>query len=115
MPASRTASIQRKTGETEISLTLNLDGSGQVKVETGVGFFDHMLTLLGKHALFDLEVTARGDLQVDDHHTVEDVGICLGQALTKALGDKKGITRYGSIILPIVRTRLGRRVTALPL
>lgn len=104
MSAPRTASIQRKTGETDVSLSLNLDGTGKVKVDTGVGFFDHMLTLLGKHALFDLEVEAKGDLEVDFHHTVEDVGICLGQTLLKALGDKQGITRYGSIILPMEET-----------
>jgi len=103
MPA-RTASLKRKTAETEIALALNLDGSGQVNVKTGVGFFDHMLTLLAKHALFDLDVTAKGDLHVDQHHTVEDVGICLGQALLKALGDKAGIVRYGSITLPMEET-----------
>jgi imidazoleglycerol-phosphate dehydratase len=102
--SGRTATIDRKTAETEVSLSLNLDGAGHVKVQTGVGFFDHMLTLLGKHGLFDLEVTARGDLDVDQHHTVEDVGICLGQALVKALGNKAGITRYGSIILPMEET-----------
>jgi imidazoleglycerol-phosphate dehydratase len=104
MSAGRQASIERKTAETEISLSLNLDGAGHVKVQTGVGFFDHMLTLLGKHGLFDLEVTARGDLDVDAHHTVEDVGICLGQTLAKSLGDKAGITRYGSITLPMEDT-----------
>jgi imidazoleglycerol-phosphate dehydratase len=101
---SRTASLKRKTAETDIALTLNLDGSGQVNVNTGVGFFDHMLTLLAKHALFDLDVKAQGDLHVDQHHTVEDVGICLGQALLKALGDKAGIVRYGSMTLPMEET-----------
>ena len=101
MSAPRSASIQRKTAETDIALTLALDGSGQVQVATGVGFFDHMLTLLAKHGLFDLTVDAKGDLHVDQHHTVEDVGICFGQALARALGDKAGITRYGSITLPI--------------
>jgi imidazoleglycerol-phosphate dehydratase len=104
MPATRSFSLSRKTAETEIALSLNLDGTGKVNVNTGVGFFDHMLTLLGKHALFDLEVTAKGDLHVDSHHTVEDVGICLGQALNKALGDKAGIVRYGSITLPMEET-----------
>lgn len=100
----RTATIHRKTNETEISLTLNLDGSGAAEVTTGVGFFDHMLTLLAKHALFDLTVRAKGDLQVDQHHTVEDTGICFGQALAQALGDKSGIVRYGSMTLPMEET-----------
>jgi imidazoleglycerol-phosphate dehydratase len=100
----RTASIKRRTGETSIELTLNLDGTGQAHIETGVGFFDHMLTLLAKHALFDLSVQAEGDLEVDQHHTVEDVGICLGKALAQALGDKKGITRYGSKTIPMEET-----------
>jgi len=101
---SRTASIQRKTAETEIELRLELDGTGQAAVSTGIGFFDHMLTLLAKHGLFDLEVNAQGDLDVDAHHTVEDVGICLGKTLAEALGDKAGITRYGSITLPMEET-----------
>jgi imidazoleglycerol-phosphate dehydratase len=100
----RTASITRRTAETSIELTLNLDGTGQAHVETGVGFFDHMLTLLAKHALFDLSVRAEGDLEVDQHHTVEDVGICLGKALAQALGDKKGITRYGGKTIPMEET-----------
>lgn len=99
--AARTASLTRRTSETEISIRLDLDGSGQVKTDTGVGFFDHMLTALGRHALFDLEITARGDLHVDDHHTVEDVGIVLGQLILQALGDKRGITRYGQALLPM--------------
>jgi imidazoleglycerol-phosphate dehydratase len=101
---SRTATIHRKTAETDISLTLDLDGTGVAKVNTGVGFFDHMLTLLARHGLFDLTVKAKGDLQVDQHHTVEDVGICLGQALAEAVGDKKGINRYGSMTLPMEET-----------
>ncbi len=92
---SRNASIKRDTKETKINLTLDLDGTGNVLVETGVGFFDHMLDLLGKHSLIDLNIEARGDLHVDQHHTVEDVGIVIGQALEKAVGDKKGIYRYG--------------------
>lgn len=104
MPAPRTATINRLTGETEISLTLNLDGTGIAEIETGVGFFDHMLTLLAKHALFDLRIKAIGDLHVDHHHTVEDTGICLGQALREAVGDKRGIYRYGSMTLPMEDT-----------
>jgi imidazoleglycerol-phosphate dehydratase len=100
----RTATIQRKTAETDIQLTLNIDGSGVAQVETGIGFFDHMLTLLAKHGLFDLTVVARGDLHVDFHHTVEDVGICLGKALAEALGNKQGIVRYGSKTLPMEET-----------
>ena len=101
---SRTATINRKTKETDISLTLNLDGTGESDIATGVGFFDHMLTLFAKHGLFDLTVKADGDLEVDQHHTVEDTGICLGQALLKAVGDKAGITRYGSMTLPMEET-----------
>jgi imidazoleglycerol-phosphate dehydratase len=101
---SRTAVIQRKTKETEIELELNLDGTGQARVATGVGFFDHMLELLARHGAFDLRVTAKGDLHVDQHHTVEDVGICFGQALKQALGDKSGIRRYGHFTLPMEET-----------
>ena len=101
---SRTASIQRKTNETEIYLELNLDGSGQADVKTGVGFLDHMLELLAKHGAFDLRVAARGDLHVDQHHTVEATGICLGQAFREALGDKAGIRRYGHFTLPMEET-----------
>ena len=101
---SRTATITRTTKETDISLTLNLDGTGESDIATGVGFFDHMLTLFAKHGLFDLTVRADGDLEVDQHHTVEDTGICLGQALLKAVGDKAGITRYGSMTLPMEET-----------
>ncbi|MEW4530372.1 imidazoleglycerol-phosphate dehydratase HisB [Maioricimonas sp. JC845] len=104
MTAARTATIDRQTAETDISLTLNLDGTGVAEIATGVGFFDHMLTLFAKHGLFDLSVRADGDTHVDDHHTVEDVGICLGQALRQAVGDKKGITRYGSMTLPMEET-----------
>ncbi len=100
----RSARIQRKTNETEIELELDLDGTGQSQVDTGVGFFDHMLTLLARHAAFDLTVRAAGDLHVDQHHTVEDVGICFGQALKQALGDKAGIRRYGHFTLPMEET-----------
>ena len=100
----RTATIQRNTAETQIELSLNLDGTGQADVATGVGFFDHMLTLLAKHAAIDLKVKATGDLHVDAHHTVEDVGICLGQATRQALGDKRGIRRYGHFTLPMEET-----------
>ena len=98
---TRTAKVSRQTAETQIELSINLDGSGQNSIETGVGFFDHMLTLFARHGLFDLTVKANGDLHVDDHHTVEDVGICLGRAFNQALGDKLGIYRYGSISLPM--------------
>lgn len=97
----RSASITRKTAETDISLTLNLDGSGQTDIATGVGFLDHMLTLFARHGRFDLAVTCTGDTYVDDHHSVEDIAIVLGEALAEALGDKAGITRYGSMILPM--------------
>lgn len=101
---SRSAHITRQTAETDIQLSLNLDGTGQSRIDTGVGFFDHMLTLFARHGLFDLEVKALGDLHVDFHHTVEDVGICLGKALAQAVGDKAGIVRYGSISLPMEET-----------
>ena len=97
----RTAEFARKTKETDINLTVNLDGSGKTELATGVGFFDHMLDALCRFAQFDLTLSCAGDLQVDAHHTVEDVGICLGQAFQRALGDKRGITRYGSFILPM--------------
>ena len=98
---SRTASITRKTGETDITVTINLDGTGKTDIDTGIGFFDHMLDAFGRHGLFDLEVKVKGDLNVDGHHSVEDTGIVLGQAIAKAVGDKKGIRRYGSMILPM--------------
>ena len=97
----RTATIERNTKETKITLSLNLDGSGEGEVDTGIGFFDHMLELLKKHALVDLSVTARGDLDVDYHHTVEDVGLVLGKALDAALGDRRGIVRYGFASIPM--------------
>ncbi len=100
----RTARIERRTAETEITLELNLDGEGRAEIQTGVGFFDHMLELFTKHGAFDLSVQANGDLHVDQHHTVEDVGICLGQALREALGDKAGIRRYGHFTLPMEET-----------
>ena len=97
----RTAEINRKTAETDIMLTLNLDGTGKSTVKTGVGFLDHMLTLFAAHGKFDLTVSCQGDTYVDDHHSAEDIGICLGQAFQQALGDKRGITRYGSFLLPM--------------
>ncbi len=97
----RTFEIKRKTAETDIVLSLNLDGKGESKIDTGCGFLDHMLTLFASHGRFDLAISCKGDVNVDDHHTVEDIGICLGQAFQKALGDKKGIVRYGSKILPM--------------
>lgn len=100
----RTARIQRQTGETKIDLRIDLDGSGKSDIATGIGFFDHMLTLLSKHSLIDLQVKAEGDLHVDAHHTVEDVGICFGKALAQALGDKAGIRRYGDCTLPMDET-----------
>jgi imidazoleglycerol-phosphate dehydratase len=100
----RTASLQRQTGETSITLYLNLDGAGLANVATGVGFFDHMLTLLAKHSLIDLTVEAKGDLHVDPHHTVEDVGIVFGKAVAQAVGDKAGIRRYGSATVPMDET-----------
>jgi imidazoleglycerol-phosphate dehydratase len=99
--AVRKAQVCRETGETAVELALNLDGTGKASVATGVGFFDHMLTLLARHSLIDLEVQARGDLHVDAHHTVEDVGLCYGRALAEALGNKAGIRRYGSATLPM--------------
>jgi len=102
----RKAVIERKTRETEIRLALDLDGSGQYQVDTGVAFFDHMLESLAKHALFDLDLRAKGDLDVDLHHTVEDVGIALGQALRQALGSAAGIRRYGSFVLPMAEAKV---------
>ena len=100
----RTSTINRQTAETNISLTLDLDGSGVSKIDSGCGFLDHMLTLFARHGRFDLTLTCKGDTNVDDHHTVEDIGIVLGQAFSEALGDKKGIYRYGSMILPMDET-----------
>src|SRR5262245_59838196 len=101
---SRTARIQRTTGETQVELSLDLDGTGRASVSTGVGFFDHMLTLLSRHSLIDLEVKAEGDLHVEAHHTVEDVGICLGKAMAQALGDTSGIRRFGDATVPMDET-----------
>lgn len=97
----RQASIARKTGETDIALSFNVDGTGEVSIESDVPFLNHMLDLFAKHGQFDLKLEARGDVDVDDHHTVEDIGICLGQALREALGDKKGIKRYASVFVPM--------------
>ena len=101
---TRRAEIQRVTAETEIELSINLDGSGDAQIETGVGFLDHMLTLFSVHSLVDLTVHANGDTHIDDHHTVEDIGICLGQTLHDAIGDKRGIRRYGHSTLPMDET-----------
>ena len=101
MNPERRAEIARQTGETDIRLTLNLDGEGRWEIDTGVPFFDHMLSHVAMHALLDLDLTCRGDLEVDAHHTVEDVGIALGRALSEALGDRRGITRYGQSLLPM--------------
>lgn len=99
----RKSEIARKTGETEITLQLNLDGTGQYQIQTGVGFLDHMLTGFARHGSFDLAVQCQGDTWVDDHHTVEDVGICLGQAFAQALGDLRGVERFGHSVLPMDR------------
>lgn len=98
---SRKSEVKRRTAETDIDIELNLDGGADYKIETPIGFFNHMLELLAKHALFDLRIKASGDVEVDDHHLIEDVGICLGQAIKSALGDKAGIKRYGFFILPM--------------
>ncbi|MDF0598058.1 imidazoleglycerol-phosphate dehydratase HisB [Psychromarinibacter halotolerans] len=97
----RTAEIVRKTAETDISVSIDLDGTGSYEMDTGIGFFDHMLDQLSRHSLIDMKVRCQGDLHIDDHHSVEDTGIAIGQALAKALGDKKGIRRYGSCLLPM--------------
>jgi imidazoleglycerol-phosphate dehydratase len=112
----RSAEITRKTKETEISVSVLLDGAGTADVETGVGFFDHMLDQIARHSLIDLKVRAKGDLHIDDHHTVEDVGIALGQALAKALGDKRGIVRYADCLLPMdeTLTRVALDISARP-
>ena len=101
---SRSATVERKTQETNIKISLTLDGSGVCQVSTGIGFFDHMLKSFAKHGLFDMSVSVSGDIEVDGHHTVEDTGIVLGQAIAKAVGEKKGIKRYGSMILPMDET-----------
>ncbi len=102
--SDRLVTVSRKTKETDINLELNLDGSGIAEVDTGIGFFDHMLISFAKHGLFDLKLSVKGDLFVDSHHTIEDVGIVLGQAIAKAVGDKVGINRYGSFMLPMDET-----------
>jgi imidazoleglycerol-phosphate dehydratase len=107
---ARSADIQRQTTETRIRLAVDLDGRGSARVTTGVGFLDHMLELFARHALIDLEVQAEGDLHVDQHHTVEDVGICLGQAIGQAMGDKRGIRRYGHFTLPMDETLVSTAV-----
>lgn len=101
---SRTGQVSRKTNETDVSVSVNIDGTGVSKISTGVGFFDHMLEQLSRHSLIDMEIKADGDLHVDDHHTVEDTGIAIGQALARALGDRRGITRYASIDLAMDET-----------
>lgn len=101
---SRTSQVSRKTNETDVSVSVNIDGTGVSKISTGVGFFDHMLEQLSRHSLIDLEINTAGDLHVDDHHTVEDTGIAIGQALARALGDRRGITRYASIDLAMDET-----------
>lgn len=112
----RRATVERKTRETEISVTLDVDGSGRSAISTGIGFFDHMLDQLARHSLIDIEISARGDLHIDDHHTVEDTGIALGQALKKALGDLKGVSRYADVALPMdeVLTRVAIDVSGRP-
>ena len=100
----RTAEIRRKTAETDIQLVLNIDGSGKSEISTGVGLLDHMLTLFSRHGRFDLNLVCKGDVDVDDHHSVEDIGICLGKAFAEAAGDMRGIKRYGSMILPMDET-----------
>jgi imidazoleglycerol-phosphate dehydratase len=102
---SRTATIERSTNETRITLTIDLDGSGRTNVETGVGFFDHMLTAFAHHGLFDLDIITKGDLDIDDHHSVEDTALALGEAISKALGDRSGITRFGDAVVPMDEAR----------
>lgn len=103
--ADRTAKIQRKTNETDILVEMNLDGQGRYEIDTGVGFFDHMLTHLSKHSKIDMTIKATGDLEIDAHHTIEDVGICIGEALCESLADKKGIARYGNSSVPMEEAR----------
>lgn len=103
---SRSASVERKTGETDVRVALDLDGSGAYEISTGIAFFDHMLESFAKHGLFDLQIVSKGDLDVDTHHTVEDVGITLGQALREALGDAAGIRRYGTQVLPMSEAKV---------
>lgn len=112
----RRATVERKTRETEISVTLNVDGAGKSAIATGIGFFDHMLDQLARHSLIDIEISAKGDLHIDDHHTVEDTGIALGQAFRKALGDLKGVSRYADVALPMdeVLTRVAVDVSGRP-
>jgi imidazoleglycerol-phosphate dehydratase len=112
----RKASVKRETAETKISLAINLDGAGKADIATGIGFLDHMLTLLARHSLIDLTITAKGDPEVDDHHTAEDVGIALGQAFREALGDKKGITRYADCLMPmdVTLTRVALDISGRP-
>lgn len=102
--AARTGSVSRKTNETSVSVTVNLDGTGISQISTGVGFFDHMLDQLSRHSLIDMEIAVQGDLHIDDHHTVEDTGIAIGQAISRALGDRRGITRYASLDLAMDET-----------
>lgn len=104
MAEKRCATVKRTTGETDITITIDLDGTGKAKVDTGIGFFDHMLNSFARHGLFDLTVEVKGDLEVDSHHTIEDTGIVLGQAIDEAVGDKKGIRRFGNFILPMDET-----------
>ena len=102
---SRTATVERTTNETRITVSIDLDGSGRSSIDTGVGFFDHMLTAFALHGLFDLDVIAKGDLEIDDHHTVEDTALSLGEAISKALGDRSGITRFGDAVVPMDEAR----------
>lgn len=102
---SRIATVERETTETRIKLSIDLDGTGRSSIDTGVGFFDHMLTAFAHHGLFDLDVIATGDLEIDDHHTVEDIALALGEAVAKALGDRKGITRFGDAVVPMDEAR----------
>src|SRR5271155_3348873 len=115
-PAMRKGAVSRKTNETSIEVEVDLDGSGLAKITTGVGFFDHMLDQLARHSLIDMNIRAEGDLHIDDHHTVEDVGIALGQALAQALGDKRGIARYADCLLPMAETltRVALDISARP-